>query len=750
MTRTAQRRVSIELRQCIRGANDSVTLSPELSPTAPFDGALQSLSVAGRVAKVCWPKARWSALKGSGVQGIIFDENIHRLPVVAVVVHGEATDSVVVSLERVLPVFDELQEVYSYAIRCKVSLPPLVDLPPVPDSWTVLSQEGTAPTVRLERQTTVAFDPCAALARLKELNPQQTDPKLASGLVPNVGKATAGKLGSTGTGGYTKLQRRSGSTTASSGPLVVSDSDAQVAMDLGPKDGPALTTRALNTFAAAGPSGGYGRAVGALVVELSKAKLLPANYRGRRQPTIAWTCMRVLRTPAAQVGKVDAKIFQPWNDGGPLDTLTQTLGGLAGCRVRSGAFLPSVKWIGSRIEFELDVPPRRPESDVPSRGPEHSYVPLDGAVDAAAACGTARALPTALAGAVPFVIGARQVFASGGVSVLRFEVVRSGKVVATTRLLVRDPPDVLAHFGHGAPGQLFIGEGAGASAVQQSWLSLGAWLEAYAADSKATPWGAQWPAAWGAAVELPTPAPLTLALVNCSAVGNPAVNDAQDLAAANAFRAACNKTTRDPVSGIARILCFQGSVEYSDYFLYRTDSGAPSASWELGLLGAVSGAVLAWLAQGRVSEARKLWILGGLAAVDWRGVGDDHTVPVWFEGGKEWNPWYLVEKKGGARLLRGTVSKELDANTWWNKFVRVLLYLNRTGGKLDREMLAKVVVLSANEASWIEQDLANGKLATMWPNPWRWPIYLEAYIGLRLLDHWRKLKAVSHRLTASR
>lgn len=737
-----QARVGIEVRQYLQDATGAATLSPAMSPVAPFTTGLQSLSVAGRVAKACWPAAPWAswgALKDPEIEGGQFDDASHRLPVVAVVVDGEPDDAVQVSLERMLPVFDELQRVHPYAISCKAKLPPL-DLAEVPGKWTVQTQDGKPSTLQLKRSATVAFDPCAALAWLKQLNPGQTDPPLASSLVPQVANATPEKLHSTGTAGYAKLQRPKRTATGKCGVLVVGDSDAAVAKDYSVLDGMRHTRAALESNAASGPSGGYGRAATALVDELAKAKLLPRVHKAQRQPTIAWTCMRLFDTPAAQAGLPGAKRFRPWDDGGPLDTLTQTLASLAGCRVRSGAFMPSVQHVAGRpTEVEVDAPPRSAES---------AFVPLSGAGALAAVAGAARTIAAQTAKSVPFVIGARQVITCGGVSVLRFEVVRSGKVVAMTRLLVRDPADVLLHFGHGDAGRLLIGEGG----PYPTWLDLSDWMAAYVADSKASAWRAQWPGQWGAAPKMPDAVPATLALVNCNAVGNPAVQpEAWRIAAAARFREACMRATKDPNSGIGRILCFQGSVDYGRYFLHRTDFGVPSTDWQLGLLGALSGAVLAWLAHGKVEAARKLWILGGLAVADWRGAGDNHTVPVWFEGGEEWNSWYLEAEDRSGRLLRRTISRKGMDPSGWNLFVRLLLLYHRTKGGAEAKELQDVI----NQAGLTppkgdDMKALQAQLQRLWPRPWRWPLYLEADLSDRLLDHWQQLLKLSTLLVKQR
>lgn len=737
-----QARVGIEVRQYLQDATGAATLSAAMSPLAPFTTGLQSLSVAGRVAKACWPAAPWAswgALKDPEIEGGQFKEGSHRLPVVAIVVDGEPDDAVQVSLERILPVFDELQQVHPYAISCKAKLPHL-DLAELPSKWTLQTQDGKPSTLQLKRSATVAFDPCAALAWLKQVNPGQADPPLASSLVPQVAKATPEKRHSTGTAHYTKLNRPKRSATGKCGVLVVGDSDAAVAKDYSVLDGMRYTKAALESNAASGPSGGYGRAATALVDELAKAKLLPRVHKAQRQPTIAWTCMRLFDTPAAQAGLPGAKRFQPWDDGGPLDALTQTLASLAGCRVRSGAFLPIVQRIAGRpTEIQLDAPPRDADS---------AFVPLEGNFGVAAVAGAAQPIATREPKAAPFVVGARQVIVGGGVSVLRFDVVRSSKIVATTRLLVRDPADVLLHFGHGDAGRLLIGEGG----PYPTWLDLSDWMAAYAADSKASAWRAQWPAKWGAAPKMPAAVPATLALVNCNAVGNPAdVPVASRLADAARFREACVTTTKDPNSGIGRILCFQGSVEYGTYFLYRTDFGAPSTDWQLGLLGAVSGAVLAWLAQGKVEAARKLWILGGLAVADWRGAGDNHTVPVWFGGGKEWNSWHLQAQDGFGRLLRRTISRKGMDPSGWNLFVRLLLLYQRTQGGAEAKELQDVI----NQAGLTppkgdDMKALQAQLQRLWPRPWRWPLYLEADLSDRLLDHWQQLLKLSTLLVKQR
>lgn len=206
-------------------------------------------------------------------------------------------------------------------------------------------------------------------------------------------------------------------------------------------------------------------------------------------------------------------------------------------------------------------------------------------------------------------------------------------------------------------------------------------------------------------------------------------------------------------------------ASYALYFLYRRDFLAPCTDWQFGLLGAISGSVLALLAQGKVERARKLWILGDLAVLDWNGKGDDHTVPVWVEGAKEWNSWYLQADEGGQSPLRLTVEPPPRNTTEttqpigllgtdpaaWQRFVRMLYLYHRVQGRPELREVKKLYEMAVVT---MPRDLNEARLrqefAPLWPRPWRWPLYLEADLSDRLLDHWQQLRLVSTFLVKQR
>lgn len=126
-------------------------------------------------------------------------------------------------------------------------------------------------------------------------------------------------------------------------------------------------------------------------------------------------------------------------------------------------------------------------------------------------------------------------------------------------------------------------------------------------------------------------------------------------------------------------------------------------------------------------------------------------MPVWFEGGEEWNSWYLQAEGGSGRLLRGTVSRMGIDPSGWKLFVRLLLQFDRTKGKpemSDIHDVFKHVGLTPPEAN--AMTVLEARFQRLWPRPWRWPLYLEADLSDRLLDHWQQLLKLSTLLVKQR